>query len=171
MPFLTSKTSPAKNQYQVQKEGFYTNESKGRAPERGFYMYFPSISELGFIPEANAEAAIAAMENDKNICKNVITGLRAALNDAVFPMQKVIVALDEKDQVVFVYNVPSREGFNGMVEFSFNEDEFMKQFPTAVSFITSSYTPDQVNDWDNDFKVVLKKARKRQFAQLAKGFA
>ena len=134
-------------------------------------MYFPSVNELGFIPEANAEAAIAQMENDRSICKNVVTGLRAALNDAVFPMQKVIVALDQKDQVVFVYNVPSRKGLNGMVEFSFNEDEFMKQFPTAISFINSSYTPKQVNDWDNDFKVVLKKARKRQFVQLVKGLA
>ena len=61
------------------KNGLGTNPAMGRAPQRGFYMYFPRFKELGFIPEARIEAAIKQMENSPEIDNACVLGLRAAL--------------------------------------------------------------------------------------------
>ena len=147
------------------KNGLGTNPAMGRAPQRGFYMYFPRFKELGFIPEARIEAAIKQMENSPEIDNACVLGLRAALNDAVFPFQKVFFVCENENQMVYIHDVPHTVR-NGMVEFTFNDEVFMEAFPTAKSFQET----DETFDWDMDWKKNLKRARNRQFNHVAKGF-
>ena len=128
---------------------------KGRAPEKGFCIYFPLFPanhDWFQIPEAKQEEVISQLAEHYSNCS--IEGLRAALDDYVFPFQKVILIIEEGRTCVLIQDVKQTD----KGEFYFEPDEFIEQFPTLDSVMKGEQvTP---REWLEDWETHLNKARK-----------
>ena len=129
---------------------------KGRAPEKGFCIYFPLFpanDNWFLIPEAEQEEVISQLAKRYPNCA-IEEGLRAALDDYVFPFQKVILIIEKGRTCVLIHDVKQTD----KGEFYFDPDEFIEQFPTLDSVMKEEQvTP---RDWLEDWETHLNNARK-----------
>ena len=97
---------------------------KGVMPNKGFSIYMPRFSEkegnFFDIPESEKEGVINYLEN-KFLNSGVKEGINAALEDYVYPFQKVIVCIEGSRILVsiedFEFNEEG-EGFLTLKNFS-----------------------------------------------------
>ena len=129
---------------------------KGRAPEKGFCIYFPLFpanDDWFQIPEAEQERVISRLSEHYPNC--AIQALRAALDDYIFPFQKVILVIENGRCCVLLHEV----SIDDLGQFTFSPDDFIKQYPSMDS-ICDGKTNGRFNKdtWLDD----LNAARKRQ---------
>ena len=147
------------------KELFKPIPEKGVAPEKGFCIYFPLINQDWFqVPEKEQERVIAHLEKKISKSNPTIKGLRAALEDYVFPLQKVILVIENSKTLVFTQDLlQTDEG-----EFYFEPDEFIKQYPSIESLMKGQQvtTRDWLENWETHLNKVRKNHRKHTLTNI-----
>ena len=104
-------------------------------PRAGFVIYFPRFDQDLFqVPQSEQERVIKKLGSGYG--SHIEKALRAAIEDHLFPFQKVVLIIDGGRQCVFIHDLKLSNG-----EWRFVPEEFINEFPSIDSVMNKQDNP------------------------------